>query len=170
MTFLDDDQAVALMKRAMSAPGNFSTDWPGLTNTSVAEILADGFATAQMQGWFGKHSLDFDSMEVTPDLSTAGLMLSATFAAAKVLRARLLTLQQAGKFKAGPVEADFTPQSNVLVALLKSAEAEIEEVRRSVGASMTPRIGDLVAVQLMGASGFNFESVELPGSSPAFRR
>jgi hypothetical protein len=160
--YLDDDTQVALMRRAISAPGSFATDWPGVTSADLAAMLADGFATAQFQGWFPASALDYDAMEVTPDLSTAGLMLAVSYAAIKVLRLRLLTMQQGSRFKAGPVEAEFSPMATVLVALLKSLEAEIDFIRNSVANHITPIVGDLVSVRLMGSSGFTFETSELP--------
>jgi hypothetical protein len=162
VSHFDDDPALSVMKRAMAAPGKFSTTWVGLSDEDVANILADGFATAQMQGWFPTYSYDPDSFEVTPDLSNAGIMLAVSYAAMKVLRGRLLELQSATSYKAGPVEASTTPQSNVLVSLLKSAEAEIDFIRERVASRVIPRIGDLTAVRLFGTSGFDFETTELP--------
>lgn len=162
MTFLDDDQPLGVMKRAISSPGGFAAEWPGLTDENVALILSDGFATAQMQGWFPTYSLNPDTFEVTPDLSNAGLMLAASYAAVKALRSKILSLQGGTRYKAGPVEAETSPQATVLTSLLKSTESEIDFIRQQVASRVTPRIGDLTAVRLLGQSGLDFETTEFP--------
>lgn len=162
MTIFSDDLPVAAMKRGLAPPGSFSLTWPTLSDQEVADILADGFASARMAGWFPTATYDADVQEVTPDLSEAGLALAVSYAARNVLRQRLLTLQAGSHFKAGPVEVSTTPMSNVLVALLRSAEDEISFVRTQTVNRIMPSIGDLTAIRLLGTAASNFYTTELP--------
>lgn len=162
MTIFTDDLPVAAMKRGLAAPGQFSTDWPGISDQEVADYLADGFASARLGGWFPRSAYDADAQEVTPDLSEAGIMLCVNYAVRNVLRQRLLRLNVGTHFKAGPVEATTTPMSNVLVALLSSAENEIDLVRRQTLQRVHPRIGDLTAIRLLGAASTQFFTTEVP--------
>lgn len=162
MTIFSDDLPVGAMKRGLAAPGQFSTTWPTLSDQEVADILADGFASARLAGWFPQSTYDADAQEATPDLSEAGLILCVNYAARNVLRQRLLTLQAGTHFKAGPVEASTTPMSNVLVALLNSAENEIDLVRRQIVQRIVPSIGDLTAIRLLGNAAVNFYTTEVP--------
>ena len=36
MTYLDDDLALGIMKRAMASPGQFDETWPGLATADLA--------------------------------------------------------------------------------------------------------------------------------------
>lgn len=162
MTYFDDDLPVAAMKRAMAEPGKFAATWPSLSDAEVANYVADGFGAARLAGWFGRSTYDADALQVTPDISDAGLALVINYASVRVLRSRLLALQAGKRYKAGPVEMETTAAATVLSALLSSAEAEIESVRRMVMTRVTPYIGDLVSIRLMGQSGLTFETTELP--------
>lgn len=166
MTIFTDDAPVAALKRALALPGQFTATWPNVSDQEVADLLADGFARARLAGWFPTATYDVDIQEVTPDLTDAGLMLVIQYAARQVLVQRLLTLQSAASYKAGPVEYSTTPQSNVLVALLRSAENEIELVRQQVVSRVVPEFGDLTAIRL-GLSAGQLASYEWPLGVPA---
>lgn len=128
MTFLDDDNILARAKRAMAPLGQYSTVWPGSTDAELAGALADGFSMAQLDGFFGTYSLDIDSNEITPDLTEAGISLVISYMAASQLRAKILTLTTASRYKAGPVEYETTPLATVLTALLETATANIRRL------------------------------------------
>lgn len=148
MTIFTDDAPVAAMKRAIAPIGAFTSTWPNVSNQEVAELLGDGFSRARLAGWFPTATYDPDVLEVTPDLTDAGLMLVIQYAARQVLQQRLLSLQSGASYKAGPVEYSTNPQSNVLVALLRSAEQEIELVRAQVAKRVVPEFGDMTAIRL----------------------
>jgi hypothetical protein len=162
VTLLNDDNIVAAMKRAIAPPGEFDTTYPSLTDDDVAAYVADGFGLAQLDGWFPTYSLDINVPSVDPDLSTAAQSLVIAYAAAHILRQRIVSLQAGAHYKAGPVEYSTTAQSNVLVALLNAATAQIDRVRTQVATRITPTIGDLVSIRMMGIVGLQFDSTELP--------
>lgn len=148
MTYLDDDLALGIMKRAMASPGQFDETWPGLATADLAQYVADGYSWARLEGWFSTTALDPDSLEVLPDLTRDQLVICAAYASKAILAQRLVDLQQGVHYKAGPVEYSTTGQSNVLTALLNTAKKVIDDAKQMSGPSrVLPIFGDTLAVR-----------------------
>lgn len=135
--FLDDELPIAMAKRALAPPGQFAATWPGAVDADVAGLLADGFGSARLAGFFSTHTFSMDQLSVTPDLTDAGLALVVAYTAMNSLKTKILTMATGTRYKAGPVEAETAPLATVLVELLKQAQNLIIQLQR--GASgVTP--------------------------------
>lgn len=162
MTDLELASNLALMKRAVAGPGLFDSDYPGMQVTDVADMLADGFARAQLWGYFPLNTLDPIQRTITPDLSPAGMSLIVAYAAVQVLQFKLLAAQQSTTYKAGSVEASSSSAATVLTALLNRAQNEIDFLWAKVSSRVMPAFGDLEAVRLYGKFGQGLETTEIP--------
>lgn len=147
MTFLDDTLPVAMAKRALAPPGQFIATWPGATDEDVAGLLADGFGSARLAGFFSTHEFDMDNLIVSPDLTDAGLSLVVAYTALNALQAKVLTMATGTRYKAGPVEAETTPLATTLNKLLDQAQNLILRLQQS-SANVTPLWTDGLTVAL----------------------
>lgn len=134
MTQMDD--MVPMYKREVAAPGAFDTTWPGVDDAAIKGYLADGFAEAQLEGFFGTVVLDVE--DFIPDLSQPGMMLIVIYAGMRTLRAQLLNANSSTRYKAGPTEYEVSgPAASVLTELIKGARARrdmlLEQARRGIG-------------------------------------
>lgn len=145
--FLDDDLPIAMAKRALAPPGAFTSTWPGATDADVAGLLADGFGSARLAGFFSTHSFDMDNLIVDPDLTDAGLSLVVAYTALNALQSKVLTMATGTRYKAGPVEAETTPLATVLVKLLDQAQNLIVRLQQGA-ANVTPLWSDGLAVAI----------------------
>jgi hypothetical protein len=122
MTDLAD--LVDSLKRAVAPPGEFSTLYASATDDDVVGQLMDGFAEAQLDGWFtaawgGAKSLDVDAGTVSPDLVQSQQALVVIYAAYRLVYTRLLNLKTHTKYSARGAEYETDQASNVLTTLLK---------------------------------------------------
>lgn len=138
MTDLND--LVEAYKRELALPGRFSQEFPTVTDTMIADALADAFAHAQLDGFFSRMELDVDSTTVTPDLSTAGAALVILYAGTRATRQQLQNMASGARYKAGPVEYEKKVSASVLQELLKGLEARRKELlvnaQRGAGTSV----------------------------------
>jgi hypothetical protein len=126
---------VPSFKNELAVPGTFETVFPDSDDPSLELVLRDGFAEAQVYGYFGDHVM-VDG-EVSPDLSAAGGMLVILFSASRVIRAQLRSLATGERYKAGSVEYEVD----------RSAQVLREEL-----IFITRRIDDLIKLGRRGAS------------------
>lgn len=115
MTALED--LVEPLKRELAVPGTFDTVFPNSSDDDLQAALADGFAEAQLYGFFPTISLveDPDGVWNTdPDLSAAGGALILTFTAVRTIRAQLRALTSNERYKAGPVEYETSRAATLL--------------------------------------------------------
>lgn len=132
------------LKRELAVPGLFTDAFPSTLDSDLEASLADGFAEAQLQGFFGTLVVTDDgtgAYAVTPDLSTSGGALIILFTAAKILRSQLRSLTSSERYKAGAVEYEVQRSANVLrdeLAYIQNRlDALIEEARRATRAHAT---------------------------------
>lgn len=95
---------VEAYKREVAIPGAFSSEFPLTSDDDITAALADAFAEAQLDGYFGRMTLDLDAYEVTPDLSVAGAALVVIYAGIRLARQQLRNVNAMSRYKAGPVE------------------------------------------------------------------
>lgn len=126
-----------MAKRALAPPGQFASTWPGATDEDVAGLLADGFGSARLAGFFSTHEFDMANLIVTPDLTDAGLSLVVAYTALNSLQSKILTMATGKHYKAGPVESTTTPLATVLVKLLDQAHGLIIRLQQG-SANVTP--------------------------------
>ena len=136
MTQMDD--MVPMFKREVAPPGQYDTLYPNSTDAEIKGFLADGFAEAQLEGFFGEVVLDMATEDFVPDLSQPGMMLVVIYAGMRTLRSQLMNANSNTRYKAGPTEYEVSgPSASVLTELIKGARARrdmlLEQARRGAG-------------------------------------
>ena len=107
---------VPALQRELAVPGTFEDVFPDTTEDDLTASLADGFAEAQMWGFFPEMSLtqNGDDWDTSQDLSPSGGSLVVYFAAARIIRAQLRNTYTVERYKAGPAEVEFNRAATVL--------------------------------------------------------
>lgn len=151
------------LKRELAVPGLFETVFPSTSDLDLEGSLADGFATAQLQGFFGTSAVTESEagFEVNPDLSTAGGALIVLYSASTIIRAQLRSLLASERYKAANVEFEVTRSATLLREELVFLNARIQdlvnEARRQSRATLAVVLDNYQARtlnQLRGAGGF----------------
>lgn len=107
------------LKRELAVPGEFETLFPNTSETDLSDSLTDGFAEAQLDGYFTDYTVDLDTYATTPDISAAAGSLVILYAGMRIIRARLRALNLQEKYEAGPVSYEIARSSTVLREELK---------------------------------------------------
>lgn len=126
MTDLAD--LVEAFKREAAVPGTFDVTFPSTDDDDIIGSLADAFAEAQLDGFFGTLILDLDAGTVTPDLSVAGAALVTMYAGMRLTRQHLRSLTTRTAYKAGPVEYETERSSSALVEELKQLKSRRDQI------------------------------------------
>jgi hypothetical protein len=115
-------------KREVATPGTFATTYPSTSENDILGTLADGFAEAQLDGFFPTYTLDPDTSTVTNTadadpttngLSLAGQALVVIYAGTRMIRAAFQASKATTRYKAGPVEYETSSSATVVVQLLR---------------------------------------------------
>jgi hypothetical protein len=113
---------VPALQRELAVPGAFYTEFPDTTTDDLLDSLADGFAEAQLYGFFPDMSLieDVDGDWITSqDLSGSGGALVVIFTSMRIIRANLRSMLTSERYKAGPAEFEIQRSANLLRDELK---------------------------------------------------
>lgn len=134
MTALAD--LVEPLKRELAVPGVFEDTFPDTSDEELAATLADGFAEAQLMGFFPDMTLGTaPAYETSAPLSLPAGSLVVLFASSRVLRAWLRSLSTGERYKAGPVEYETTRAANLLrdelATINNRLQAVITDARRA---------------------------------------
>jgi hypothetical protein len=168
---------VSGLKRQVAVPGEFATSFPNTIDADLVGSLADGFAQAQMDGFFGSQLLDLNTNAVTPDLSAGGSAIVALYAAENILTAKFRNQPTRTVYKAGTVQYEVDMSANVLAAEIKNMAARrvqlltvaLRMLRASTpsiymnDAYVTRSFGFLPFFSGMDMNGFGFWAYELTG-------
>lgn len=135
--------------------------FPNTDEEALTASLADGFAEAQLRGFFPKLELipnaTEDDWETTQDLSLGAGMLVVFFAAARTLRAQLRALNTQERYKAGPVEMETQRAASLLKDELAFINGRIDELIKdaeaAARASLSARVYDNYLARGGGATG-----------------
>lgn len=119
---------VEAFKREVAVPGTFATTFPSTSDEDIEGSLADAFANAQLDGFFGSMELDLATGTVTPDLSLAGAALVVIYAGLRMTRNQLRTLNTINRYKAGPVEFETQSSAAALTEDLRQLERRRQEL------------------------------------------
>lgn len=111
---------VPALKREIAVPGTFATTYPNTTDADLVGTLMDGFAQAQLSGFFGTQVLDVDAETVTPDLSPAGQSLVVIFAAERIVTSQILTMRTRVLYESAGSKYEVENAASVLTAILKA--------------------------------------------------
>lgn len=117
---------VLALQRELAVPGTFSTVFPNTQASDLVGLLADSFAQAQLDGFFGNQTLDLTDPThptVNPGLSSGGGALVVLYAGERMIRSQIRVLKTKTLYKAGPVEYDVEQSATALVQELKDISA-----------------------------------------------
>ena len=122
---------VPALKRELAVPGTFPETFPSTTDEDLTQSLADGFAEAQLYGFFPDLTLTSSTdpvsnevdWETSQELSGSGAALVVIFTSMRFIRASLRGILTSERYKAGPAEFEIQRSANLLrdeLAFLKS--------------------------------------------------
>ena len=131
------------LKRELAIPGLFEEVFPNTADEDLTASLADGFAEAQLWGFFPDMTIAFvppSSYDTSADLSAAGGALVIIFTAMRIIRAQLRSLLTTERYSAKPgTEVEFQRSANLLRDELKFLENQrkdlIDQAQKSARAS-----------------------------------
>lgn len=137
---------VPALKRELAVPGTFEDVFPDATNADLTGLLADGFAEAQLFGFFKSVALTpvtgtTSDYEVSPDISAAGGALVVIYASIRTIRAQLRNLKTLARYKAGPVEYETQQAASVLTQELKFLQQRLQDILDSAAGSARASAG-----------------------------
>lgn len=121
---------VPALKRELAVPGTFDTVFPDTTDDDLVGALADGFAEAQLFGFFKTLTLTAagSDWQVDPELSAAGGALVVIYASIRGIRSQLRGIKTMSRYKAGPVEYETAQAASVLTAELAYLKARLDDI------------------------------------------
>ena len=123
---------VEAVKRELAVPGTFGDIFPSTSDDDLIESLGDGFAEAQLNGFFSNVALvrspGDDDWETSPDLSLAGTAVVVIFTSIRILRAQIRNLNTSERYKAGGVEMETQKAASVLKAEVDWLEKRLQAI------------------------------------------
>lgn len=121
---------VEALKREVAVPGTFEDVFPDTDDDALAATLADAFAQAQLQGFFGDITLAAEDghYETSFDLSAAGGALIVLFAGMRMLRSSLRSVAQSFTYKAGSVEYSGSNMTSVIKDDLRALNDRLNDL------------------------------------------
>lgn len=137
---------VPALKRELAVPGTFDAAFPNTTQADLVGSLADGFAEAQLFGFFPTMALTFipnaDPLlvdwETSEDLSSSGGALVVIYTSIRYIRAQFRTLKTMQRYKAGPVEFETQQAASVLTAELEFLMKRLDDIVTNAVGSARP--------------------------------
>ena len=140
MTALTD--LVEPLKRELAVPGLFDEVFPETDDAALVASLADGFAEAQLQGYFGTLSLtNAPDYETSEDISAAGGALVIMFTGMRIIRAQLRTMLTSERYKAGATEFETGRSAQLLRDELRYLQDRIDALILSAQRSARSAVG-----------------------------
>ena len=164
------------LKRELAIPGVFADVFPSTSDDDLQAALADGFAEAQLWGFFPTVTVAENNgvFETSKDLSAAAGALILAFTATRILRSQLRSLNSMERYKAGPVEYETQRAASALKAeldyLTSYLNKLIEQGQRASNTASLATVFDnyqaRATLQVARGSGFyNYELVGTPSGS-----
>lgn len=128
------------LKRELAVPGTFASVFPSSTDADLTASLADGFAEAQLRGYFPTMTLaeaagDYETSE---DLSLAGTALVVIFTSMRILRAQIRAMNTLERYKAGPAEFEIQHAATLLKGELDYLQGRLNHLISEAQASRRP--------------------------------
>jgi hypothetical protein len=112
------------LKRYVAVPGTFDDVFPDTTDEDLLGSLLDGFAEAQLDGFFIRPEVSVtDDGDTTPDLSRGEGALIAIYASTRIVLTQLMNLRTQERYEARGLISETSRSSQVLTALLKDLTA-----------------------------------------------
>lgn len=147
------------LKRAIAVPGLFDDSaFSEMGEDDLLGALMDGFAEAQLDGFFPGLTFDVDTGEVSADLGHAEGALVVIYSSTRILQSQLRDVKTHVKYVAGSVSFEQDSPAGVLTSLLKSMDDRKKELRttaRTAGAGSAFYMADrYLAMTGTGYGGF----------------
>jgi hypothetical protein len=133
-------ELVPALKRELAVPGTFEDVFPLTEDVDLTMSLADGFAEAQLYGFFPTLTLDDlgDDWETSQELSGSGAALVVIFTSMRIIRASLRSLLTSERYKAGPAEMEIQRSANLLRDELKFLKERLDGLVSNAKAAARP--------------------------------
>lgn len=133
-------ELVPALKRELAVPGTFEDVFPLTEDVDLTMSLADGFAEAQLYGFFPTLALEDlgDDWETSQDLSASGAALVVIFTSMRIIRASLRSLLTSERYKAGPAEMEIQRSANLLRDELKFLKERLDGLVSNAKAAARP--------------------------------
>lgn len=122
---------VGSLKRAVAVPGNFATLFPLSDDTTLTLTLLDGFAEAQLDGFFTTYTSDDDGT-VTETMTRAEGALVVLYAGVRILANEIRNRKSHIRYEGGGAVFEQDQAASVLVELLKEYQAQKVAVKEAI--------------------------------------
>lgn len=132
-TDLGDADLRAQFKREVAPLGQFEALNPQVLDADITGALQDAFASAQLAGFFGDHTL-YDWGDVEPDLTPREIALVMAYAGVRHLKSHLLYLRSKATYEAGPVRYETEQAASVLKSILDEANKKLNAIEAEMKA------------------------------------
>lgn len=157
-TYADLSLLVPSLKRFVAVPGGFESFFPNTTDDDALGCVCDGFARAQLDGFFlvgagNPHALDVDAGIVDPPLQLAEGALVVLYAGKRLVQSQLLNLKTTTKYEAKGLMYDVQQAATVLTELLREYNSELTDLvllSRRAGASRAFIMADAYFIRATG--------------------
>ena len=157
MTYLNE--LAQSFKNAVAVPGTFADVYPSTTDSDVDDMLADGLAEAQLDGFLSGITLNLGTNSTTPDLSVAQRALVVIYAAARMIVVDIKNRKNHVRYEAGTTVFEQDQTASMLNELLREVsdrkKALIERAERGELDSSGAFVGDLAYMRATGDYGWH---------------
>lgn len=140
------------LKRRVAVPGDFADLFPNTTDDDVVGVLMDGFARAQLDGYFGSVTAT-DAGILTPDITRPQGSLIVLYGGVLMVQTQLLNLKNKQRYVAGPVQYETEQSASILTAILKQLNDEkvaIATLAARDGATAAFTMADMYFIKAVG--------------------
>lgn len=127
MTALED--LVPALKRHVAVPGEFDTYYPNTSDEDLTASLGDGFASAQLDGFFQSHTLNPNVFSVTPNLSIPEQQLTIVYTSVTILYSTIRNMRTMERYEAGPTSYEIQRAASVLDRQLQLLQAKLDDIK-----------------------------------------
>ena len=110
---------VEALKREVAVPGDFDNVFPDTGDDDLVGALADGFSEAQLDGFFGKNTIDLATNQVSPAISSGAQALIVIYSGIRIIRGQLRNLKTHVKYEAAGAIYEVDTAASVLTQELK---------------------------------------------------
>lgn len=122
---------VPALQRAVAVPGTFGTLFPDTSDEDLLFTLLDGFAEAQLDGFFTNYT-STDVGVVTEDLSRADRALIVMYSSVRILLNEIRNRKTHTRYEASGAVFEQDQAATMLVQLLKDYQQQKKDVKEAM--------------------------------------
>ena len=119
---------VPALQRAVAVPGTFATLFPSTSDDDLLFTLLDGFAEAQLDGFFTGYTSS-DLGLVTETMTRAERALVVLYSSVRILQNEIRNRKTHKRYEASGTVFEEDQSAQMLVQLLKDYQAQKKDVR-----------------------------------------